>query len=139
MRPPSRRWPTSPWRAPRTNTGLSLAAFTPRQRARSPRALSRPPGGARRALLSRHPEVTEIEICTNNDAPGRLAAEGIRNHYKDTYQVTVNLPAREGLDFADLAEQPGGFETGSRPVKEVLQSKNCLSNPILTIKERSIP
>ena len=69
-------------------------------------AQSRPfkPPAALESFLSRHPEVTEIEICTNNDAPGRLAAEGIRNHYKDKYQVTVNLPAREGLDFADLAE-----------------------------------
>ena len=62
------------------------------------------PPAALESFLSRYPEVTEIEICTNNDAPGRLAAEGIRNHYKDKYQVTVNLPAREGLDFADLAK-----------------------------------
>lgn len=62
------------------------------------------PPTALESFLARHPEVTEIEICTNNDAPGRWAGERIVQHYQSKYQVTVNLPPREGLDFADLTK-----------------------------------
>lgn len=62
------------------------------------------PPAALESFLVRHPKITEIEICTNNDAPGRWAGEHIAKHYQGKYQVTVNLPPREGMDFADLTE-----------------------------------
>ena len=63
------------------------------------------PPTALESFLAHHPEITEIEICTNNDAPGRWAGEHMAKHYQGKYQVTVNLPPREGMDFADLAKQ----------------------------------
>ena len=62
------------------------------------------PPTALESFLAHHPEITEIEICTNNDAPGRWAGEHMEKYYQGKYQVTVNLP-REGMDFADLAKQ----------------------------------
>ena len=63
-----------------------------------------------RVFLARHPEVSQIEICTNNDAPGRWAGERIAQYYQSKYQVTVNLPPREGLDFADLTEHRAALQ-----------------------------
>ena len=62
------------------------------------------------SFLARHPEVSQIEICTNNDAPGRWAGERIAQYYQSKYQVTVNLPPREGLDFADLTEHRAALQ-----------------------------
>ena len=75
-------------------------------------AQSRPfkPPAALESFLSRHPEVTEIEICTNNDAPGRWAGEHMAKHYQGKYQVTVNLPSRKGMDFADLTEHQAALK-----------------------------
>ena len=57
------------------------------------------------AFLSRHPEIEEIEICTNNDFAGRWAADHIAQAYADRYRIVRNLPEREGCDYADLAKQ----------------------------------
>lgn len=68
------------------------------------------PPTALESFLARHPEISEIEVCTNNDAPGRWAGERIAQHYQSKYQVTVNLPPREGLDFADLTEHRAALQ-----------------------------
>lgn len=57
------------------------------------------------AFLERHPNVCEIEICTNNDHAGRWAAERIRQRYGGKYQIILNLPDREGADYGDLAQE----------------------------------
>lgn len=68
------------------------------------------PPAALESFLVRHPKITEIEICTNNDAPGRWAGEHIAMHYQGKYQVTVNLPSRKGMDFADLTEHQAALK-----------------------------
>lgn len=57
------------------------------------------------AFLEQHPNVCEIEICTNNDHAGRWAAEHIRREYEGKYRIIMNLPAREGADYGDLAQE----------------------------------
>lgn len=57
------------------------------------------------AFLARHPEIREIEVCTDNDHAGRWAAEHIQKAYQDRYEVTLHLPAAEGLDWADVAQK----------------------------------
>ena len=57
------------------------------------------------AFLEQHPNVCEIEICTNNDHAGRWAAEHIRREYEGKYQIILNLPDREGADYGDLAQE----------------------------------
>lgn len=56
-------------------------------------------------FLKMHPEVTEIEICTNNDHPGRVACRAIKGQYEDSYRIIENLPQREGADYADLSKE----------------------------------
>ena len=56
-------------------------------------------------FLKIHQEITEIEICTNNDPPGRKAAEAIEIQYKEIYQIIKNLPQKEGADYGDLAKE----------------------------------
>ena len=56
-------------------------------------------------FLKIHPEITEIEICTNNDPPGRKAAEAMKKQYEGRYQIISNLPQKEGADYGDLAKE----------------------------------
>ena len=56
-------------------------------------------------FLKRHPEVAEIEICTNNDFAGRWAAEHIEKAYLEKYRIVKNLPEKEGCDYADMAKE----------------------------------
>ena len=63
------------------------------------------PPAALESFLSRHPEVTEIEICTNNDFAGRWAAVHIERAYQGRYRMVKNLPRREGCDYGDLAKE----------------------------------
>lgn len=56
-------------------------------------------------FLENHPEVTQIEICTNNDGPGRYACETMKRTYRDRYEILINLPEREGADYADLSKE----------------------------------
>ena len=60
------------------------------------------------AFLKRHPEVEEIEVCTDNDIQGRRAAEQIERTYRNKYRVVRNLPVPEGYDYADLAKEKYG-------------------------------
>ena len=57
------------------------------------------------AFLKRHPEIEEIEICTNNDFAGRWAAEHLEKAYQGKYRMVKNLPEKEGCDYADLAKE----------------------------------
>lgn len=82
---------------------LSLGGiYAPKERAVS-RPGKLPP--ALDAFLERHPEIREIEVCTDNDYAGRWAACHIAEAYRDRYRVIVNLPAKEGHDWADEAKQ----------------------------------
>lgn len=56
-------------------------------------------------FLKIHPEIKQIEICTNNDRPGRMAAEAMKKQYEENYQIILNLPQREGADYGDLAKE----------------------------------
>lgn len=66
--------------------------------------MSAPPA-ALEAFLERHPEIEELEVCTDNDSAGRWAAEQIREEYQGKYRVAVNLPEPEGYDYGMLAEE----------------------------------
>lgn len=57
------------------------------------------------AFLARHPEIEEIEICTNNDFAGRWAADHIEKAYQGKYRMVRNLPEKEGCDYADLTKK----------------------------------
>ena len=57
------------------------------------------------AFLKRHPEIEEIEICTNNDFAGRWAAEHLGKAYQGKYRIVENLPEKDGCDYADLAKE----------------------------------
>ena len=56
-------------------------------------------------FLKSHPEIEEIEICTDNDFAGRWACEHIKSVYGNDYRVIENLPQIEGADYGDLAVQ----------------------------------
>ena len=70
---------------------------TVRREMRNPLALD--------SFLTRHPEIEEIEICTNNDFAGRWAAERLEKAYQGKYRMVMNLPEKEGCDYADLAQE----------------------------------
>ena len=57
------------------------------------------------SFLARHPEIKEIEICTNNDFAGRWAAGHIEKAYQNKYRIMQNLPQKEGCDYADLTKE----------------------------------
>ena len=66
-------------------------------------------------FLSQHPEIREIEICTDNDFAGRWACGQIRRIYQERYQIIENLPQTEGADYGDLAQR----ETEkTRPIRQ---------------------
>lgn len=56
-------------------------------------------------FLKEHPEVKEIEICTDNDFAGRWACEQLKKHYEKEYQIFCNLPSIEGADYGDMAKR----------------------------------
>lgn len=57
------------------------------------------------SFLGRHPEIEELEICTNNDFAGRWAAEHLEKAYQGRYRMVKNLPEKEGCDYADLTKE----------------------------------
>ena len=67
-------------------------------------------------FLKEHPEVTEIEICTDNDFAGRWACAQIKEQYGQKYAVVCNLPQIEGADYGDLAKQ--AWEKQQKPRRE---------------------
>lgn len=54
-------------------------------------------------FLKNHPEIDEIEICTDNDPAGRWACGQIKAAYGTRYRILENLPQTEGADYGDLA------------------------------------
>ena len=56
-------------------------------------------------FLKQHPEVTEIEICTDHDFAGRWACAQLKEQYEKEYVVFCNLPSIEGADYGELARQ----------------------------------
>lgn len=54
-------------------------------------------------FLKSHPEIEEIEICTDNDFAGRWACEHIKSAYGNKYRIIENLPQIDGADYGDLA------------------------------------
>ena len=56
-------------------------------------------------FLRQHPEVDELEVCTDNDRAGRWAAERLQEAYQDKLKIFVNLPKIEGCDYAELTKR----------------------------------
>ena len=64
----------------------------------------RPPA-ALEEFLRRHPEITEIELCLDNDARGRAATAAIARNYQPRFAVLDSPPPIADGDYADLAKQ----------------------------------
>lgn len=56
-------------------------------------------------FLRQHPDVDTIQLCMDNDEPGRHAALAIARNLGGKYKVSLCLPQIEGGDYADLAKQ----------------------------------
>ena len=56
-------------------------------------------------FLRQHPDVDTIQLCMDNDEPGRNAALAIARNLGGKYKVSLCLPQIEGGDYADLAKQ----------------------------------
>lgn len=65
-------------------------------------------------FLQWHPEVTEIELCTDNDFAGRWACGHIRKAYEGSYTIIENLPKKDGADYGDLARETVRKKEGKR-------------------------
>lgn len=52
-----------------------------------------------------HPEITELELCLNNDFAGRWATRHLKAMYEDFFTVIENLPQKEGYDYAMSAKE----------------------------------
>ena len=81
---------------------LELGGISAPKEGQSQRSMKKPQ--ALEHFLSQHPEITEIEVCTDNDFAGRWACEHIRKAYEGSYQIIENLPEIEGADWADMAK-----------------------------------
>ena len=84
---------------------LSLGGISAPKEGEQPRSFSFKKPLAMESFLKRHPEIEEIEICTNNDFAGRWAAEHLEKAYQGKYRMVKNLPEREGFDYGDLAKE----------------------------------
>lgn len=85
---------------------LSLGGIAaPKENAQIQSERFKKPPDALEAFLKNHPEIKEIEICTDNDFAGRWAKEQMKKHYEGRYKIICNLPEKEGADYADLAKE----------------------------------
>ena len=50
--------------------------------------------------LKKHPEITKIHLCLDNDEAGRNATKALQTILKDKYEITDN-PAKKGKDYND--------------------------------------
>ena len=82
---------------------LELGGISAPKEGQSQRSMKKPQ--ALEHFLTQHPEITEIEVCTDNDFAGRWACEHIRKAYEGNYQIIENLPEIEGADWADMAKK----------------------------------
>ena len=62
------------------------------------------PLAALEEFLRRHPHVVRMELCLDNDPPGRMATAALAEHYGKRYAVAVRLPQLDGADYGDLAQ-----------------------------------
>lgn len=81
---------------------LELGGISAPKEGETHREMKKPP--ALEHFLSKHPEIEEIEICTDNDFAGRWACANLKKAYGTTYRIIENLPQIEGADYADLAK-----------------------------------
>lgn len=81
---------------------LELGGISAPKEGQSQQSMKKPQ--ALEHFLSQHPEITEIEVCTDNDFAGRWACEHIRKAYEGSYRIIENLPEIEGADWADMAK-----------------------------------
>ena len=58
--------------------------------------------------LQDNPHIERIILCLDNDEPGRLASQSIRNRLEPIYTVIDN-PPRMGKDYNDLLQQRKGI------------------------------
>ena len=84
---------------------LSLGGISAPKEGEPARSFSFKKPLALESFLKRHPEIEEIEICTNNDFAGRWAAEHLGKTYQGKYRMVKNLPEKEGYDYADLTKE----------------------------------
>ena len=84
---------------------LSLGGISAPKEGEQPRSFSFKKPLALESFLGRHPEIEELEICTNNDFAGRWAAEHLEKAYQGKYRMVKNLPEKEGRDYADLTKE----------------------------------
>ena len=80
---------------------LELGGISAPKEGQSQRSMKKPQ--ALEHFLSQHPEITEIEVCTDNDFAdgGRV---NISESYEGSYRIIENLPEIEGADWADMAK-----------------------------------
>lgn len=82
---------------------LSLGGISAPKEGEAHRKMKRP--AALERFLREHPEVREIEICTDNDFAGQWACSHMKEAYGEKYTVTENLPPEDGMDYGDMAKQ----------------------------------
>ena len=81
---------------------LELGGISAPKEGQSQRSMKKPQ--ALEHFLSQHQEITEIEVCTDNDFAGRWACEHIRKAYEGSYRIIENLPEIKGADWADMVK-----------------------------------
>lgn len=92
------------------------------------------PPAALEEFLRRHPHVVRMELCLDNDPPGRTATAALAEHYGKQYALTIRLPQPDGADYGDLAQmamrQKGVKARAGRncPVKGEKVSKKSKQN-----------
>ena len=55
-------------------------------------------------VIAAHKERTRMELCLDNDPPGRTATAALAEHYGKQYALTIRLPQPDGADYGDLAQ-----------------------------------
>lgn len=81
---------------------LSLGGISAPKKGEKRKEFKKP--SALEKFLKQHPNMKEIEICTDNDFAGRWACEHLKEAYEGKYQIIENLPEIEGADYGDLAK-----------------------------------
>lgn len=79
---------------------LSLGGISAPKEGKIHKTFKKP--AALETFLEKHPEVTEMELCTDNDFAGRWAAGQLRKAYEGKYRIIENLPDIEGADYGDM-------------------------------------
>lgn len=95
---------------------LSLGGITAPKEGERFREMKRPQ--ALEHFLSVHPQIQEIEICTDNDFAGRWACAHIKRAYEERYRIIENLPQIEGADYGDIAKMKRDEKNKARAAPE---------------------